>query len=195
MTQGVFVEADPRNATACGLFYDRACAWPETLRLAQFAHLLNVGIEVVGLIRDQRFADVHCGLGGILAHAFFQVGEHYVINAFLAIVAGSAKAGVHTRKGLDFQGDVLYDVAHPRALIYPHEEPAFAVLRAAVRHHGREHRLQPVPKAGHNVSGLFLHVFEVEHHHDELVTFHRPVVGATHGVYFSDFHGFKVVLG
>jgi hypothetical protein len=107
----------------------------------------------------------------------------------IARAARAAEAGFHAGQRLDLQRDVLDHMTHPRAALHPFPEATLVVLAAAVADHAGEQGLDALVETGDLVRGPFLQVLDVEAHDDEVVPFHGPVVGATHGLEFEDAHG------
>lgn len=136
----------------------------------------------------QGFCDAHRCLGGIGAHRFLHIAEHHVVHAVRAGGARAAKAGVHARQRLYFQGDVLNDVAHPGAALHPLEEAALVVFAAPVAVQGGQQGLHALEEPGDLVRGPVLEVFYVQPHHDEVLPVDGPIVGPAHGFDVKDPH-------
>jgi hypothetical protein len=193
--QALAVEPQVGYAPLQGLFHDGAGAGAQPRFLPQLPHALDVRFQIVCRAGGERLGDAHAGLGRVQPHGFLDVAEHHVVHAVLAGAARASETGVHAGQRLDLQGDVLNDVPHPGTALHPLKEAPLVFLAAAVGVQRRQQLLHAPIEAGDLVRGAFLHVLNVQPHHHQLVAFHRPVVGATHGLQFKDPHrrGFGAV--
>lgn len=156
---------------------------------ADLAQFLDVLFEFcVSFTLHERPADAHCRPTGIAARRLLDVGVHDVVDTVGAGLAGAAEAYLHTCQHLQFEGDVLDDVAHPGALGHPLHERTLAALGTLVLHQGGHQGNEPVVETGDEVGRQFLQLFEVELHDDELVPADAPVVGASQGPRLQNSH-------
>ncbi len=156
LDERVPVEADERDVAADRLVDERLRGRPERLALGQPDEPLELGREVeedVRVVRrdevvDQR--DRHPA--GLEPDGLLAVLEDAVVLADLAGAAGLAVADVGAGEVLELERDVLGDVADPRALAQPGDEPAATAERAGVVLEGRQQRDQRVGEVRQQVA-------------------------------------------
>ena len=121
------------------------------------------------------------------AHGLLAVLVDHVVAAVLAGGARLADARVGACERLEFQSDVLRDVAQPRPLLEPREEAATPAQRAGVLLHRGQQRLDRVGEAEDRVGRELLEHAQVHQHPDDRTV--RPDVGAAQDARLHDAQG------
>ena len=111
---------------------------------------------------------------GLQPDGLLAVLEDAVVLADLAGAAGLAVADVRAGEVLELERDVLGDVADPRPLAEPGDEPAAAAERAGVVLEGRQQRDQRVGEVRQQVGRVRLEHAQVDQQADDRLA--RPVV-------------------
>jgi hypothetical protein len=178
LDERVAVETDERDVARGGLVDDRLGGRSERLPLGEPDQPLELDAEVEGmggvLRGDEVVDEADRELAGLQADGLLAELVDDVVPALLARAAGLAVAGVRAGEVLELEGDVLGDVARPRAVAEPGEESAAPVERAGVvlerGHEGDE----AVHEARDRVRRERLEGAEVDQHPDDRRP--RPVV-------------------
>ena len=177
LDQVALVEPGPGDVPAMGNIDDRLGGRAQSPAFGQcperFDHAVSgVGGRAVGI--DQVVGQVHRGRTGRSSDRLVLEAEDDVVDAAGASCSGLSAGRAATRCALQFQGDMLYDVAHPRALHQPVREPAGPAGRTGVAAQPRQGRHEPFAEAGHQVGGQVLQGSEIDPQVDDRQS--RPTV-------------------
>ena len=185
------VEPDERDVAADGLVDEGLRRRPERLALGEPDEPLELGREVEEdrrVVGGDEVVDERDGHPpGLEPDGLLAVLVDAVVLAVLAGGPGLAVADVGAGEVLELERDVLGDVADPRPVAQPRDEPAAPAERAGVVLEGRHERDERVGEAGELVGRVVLEDAEVDEQADD--RFARPVVRAAQDARLEDAQG------
>ena len=191
LDERVAVEPDVRDVAAGGLVEDRLGRRPERLPLGEQDEPLELGHEVDRdrrVVRGDEVVDEGDGdLAGLDPDALLAELVDHVVAAVLAGAPRLAVADVGAGEVLELEGDVLGDVAHPRAVAEPRDEAAAAAEAAGVVLEARQQADEGVGEARDLVRREVLEDAEVDDHPDDRLA--GPVVRAAQDAGLDDLEG------
>ena len=191
LDERVAVEADVRDVAARRFVEDRLCARAECLALGEADEALELGHEVeseIRVVRGDEVVDEGDGdLAGLDPDGLLAELVDHVVVAVLAGAPGLAVADVGPGEVLELEGDVLGDVAGPRAFSQAGDEAAAPTEAAGVVLEARQEADEGVGEARDLVAWEILEDAEVDDHPDDRLA--GPVVRAAEDSRFDDPEG------
>jgi hypothetical protein len=189
--EGVAIEPDVGDVAARRLIEDRLGAWAECLALGEQDEPLELAHEVDRdrwVVRGDEVIDEGNGdLAGLDPDVLLAVLVNDVVAAVLAGAARLAVADVRAGEVLELERDVLGDVAHPRAVAEPRDEPAAPAEAAGVVLEARQQADKSVCEARDLVRREVLKDAEIDDHPDDRLA--GPVVRAAEDPRLDDLEG------
>ena len=193
LDQRVAIEPDERDVAAHRLIDKRLGGRPERLPLGEPDEVLELRGEVeedLGIVGGDQMVDERDrhpprletdGLLAVLVDA--------VVLALRTGRACLAVADVGAGEVLELEGDVLGDVARPRPVPQPGDEPAPPSQRTGVVLERRQERDECIVEAGELVRGVLLEDAEIDEQTDDRLA--CPVVRATEDACLEDPEGWR----
>ena len=151
------------DAPFAGSIHDACRAGTKRATVNQGLEIGNGGSEIKRRVMDGRHHEVCRMMQRAKADLWLTGPDHDLVDAALVRRTGLAKPGVHSRKGLQFECNVLHDVGRPGALAKALDKSASVTRSAVMLHEAGQPCDKPIRKTRQGVGGPVLQRSDIDH--------------------------------